>query len=63
MLEDLFSRKSLIERAEFLFIVIVDEGYFKIFSLHLELLAYKSDRIVKDVKGGFNDESSKRILF
>ena len=34
----------------------------KTFLLHSELLAHESDRLAKDVKGGFGEQSIKRIL-
>ena len=34
----------------------------KTFRLHSELLAHESDRLAKDVKGGFGEQSSKSIL-
>lgn len=41
---------------------MVGEGNSKTFQLHSELLAYESDRLAKDVNGGFNEQSSRRIL-
>ncbi len=34
----------------------------KTFLLHSELLAYESDRLAKDVNGGFKEQSSRRIV-
>ena len=40
---------------------MVGEENSKTFLLHSELLAHESDRLAKDVKGGFNEESNRRI--
>lgn len=42
--------------------MVVGQEKPKIFLLHSELLAYESDRLAKDVKGGFGEQSDKRIL-
>lgn len=41
---------------------MVGEENSKTFLLHSELLAYESERLAKDVSGGFNEQSSRRIL-
>ena len=41
---------------------MVGEENSKTFLLHSELLAYESDRLAKDVSGGFNEQSNRRIL-
>jgi len=41
---------------------VVGEENSKTFLLHSELLAYESDRLAKDVNGGFNEQSSRKIL-
>lgn len=41
---------------------MVGEDKSKTFLFHSELLAYESDRLAKDVKGGFDEESSRRIV-
>ena len=44
------------------FFVVVGKENQKTFLLHSELLAYESDRLVKNVKGGFDEQSTKIIL-
>ena len=41
---------------------MVGENSSKTFLLHSELLARESDRLAKDVQGGFNEESRRRIV-
>lgn len=45
-----------------IFSIVVGEENPKTFLLHSELLAHESDRLAKDVKSGFNEESNRRIL-
>lgn len=42
--------------------MVVGKENSKTFQLHSELLANESDRLAKDVKGGFDEQSSKCIL-
>ena len=45
-----------------MFSVVVGQETPKTFLLHSELLASESDRLAKDVNGGFIEQSSRRIL-
>ena len=45
-----------------IFSVVVGENNSKSFLLHSELLVQESDRLAKDVQGGFNEESRRRII-
>ena len=42
--------------------MVVGKENLKTFLLHSDLLVHESDRLAKDVNGGFNEQSSRRIL-